>query len=75
MLETFYNNFGFFGSILIAFTLFVVSIFWMAGVAGIAQLPASKNKTVKLVFCILIPIYPFIWLFFDMYHQWKHMKE
>lgn len=75
MLQTFYNNFGFLGSILIAFFIFISFIFWMAGVAGISQLPESKRKNVRLFFSILFPPFPIIWLFVDMYQQSQLMKE
>lgn len=75
MLETFYNNFGFIGSISIAFGIFIAFIFWMAGVAGLSQLKPSTSKNVKLVFSVLFPPYPIIWVFVDMYRQSQLMKE
>lgn len=75
MLETFYNSFGFLGSISLAFFIFLSFIFWMAGVAGISQLPHSKKKNVKLISSILFPPYPIIWIFIDMYRQSQYMKE
>ena len=75
MLQTFYNNFGFLGSISLAFFLFLSFIFWMAGVAGISQLPHSRKKNIKLISSVLFPPYPIIWLFVDMYRQSQLMKE
>lgn len=75
MLQTFYNNFGFIGSISVAFLIFISFIFWMAGVAGISQMKASKNKNVKLFFSVFFPPYPIIWIFIDMYRQSQLMKE
>jgi hypothetical protein len=75
MLETFYNNFGFIGSISIAFSIFIGFIFWMAGVAGISQQKPSIGKNVRLVFSVLFPPYPIIWVFVDMYRQSQLMKE
>lgn len=75
MLQSFYNNFGFVGSIAIALFIFLCFIFWMAGVAGVSQLPESKKKNVKLVLSVLFPPYPIIWLFVDMYRQSQLMKE
>lgn len=75
MLQTFYNNFGFVGSISLAFFLFLCFIFWMAGIAGISQLPESTKKTTKLVFSVLFPPYPIVWVFVDMYRQSQFMKE
>lgn len=75
MLQTFYNNFGFLGSISVAFFIFLSFIFWMAGIAGISQLPESKGKNLKLVGSVLFPPYPIIWIFVDMYRQSQLMKE
>lgn len=75
MLQTFYNAYGFFGSILIAFSGFMFCIFWFAGIAGITQEPDSKSKTFKLVISVLIPLYPIVWLLYDMYYQRERMKE
>ena len=75
MLESFYNNFGFLGSIGIAMFIFLSFIFWMAGVAGISQLPHSTKKNLKLISSVIFPPYPIIWLFVDMYRQSELMKE
>lgn len=75
MLQTFYNNYGFVGSIAIAMFIFLCFIFWMAGVAGISQLPYSKKKNAKLFCSLIFPPYPIIWVFVDMYRQKKMMNE
>ncbi|MDX1586240.1 MAG: hypothetical protein R3222_05830 [Balneolaceae bacterium] len=75
MLQTFYNSFGFFGSILISFFGFIFFIFWIAGIAGIAQLPESRSKNIKLIISAIFPPFPFVWLFIDMGRQKKHMQE
>lgn len=75
MLQTFYNSFGFVGSISIAFLIFISFIFWMAGVAGISQLTNDQTKPVKLFFSIFFPPYPIIWIFWDMHTQSQLMKE
>lgn len=75
MLQTFYENFGFIGSISLAFFIFLSFIFWMAGIAGLSQLPESKNKNLKLISSVVFPPYPIIWVFVDMYRQSQLMKE
>ncbi|SHF51547.1 hypothetical protein SAMN05443144_109154 [Fodinibius roseus] len=75
MLQTFYNSFGFLGSISISFLIFICFIFWLAGVAGITQLKNDRTKPVKLFFSVLFPPYPIIWIFWDMYTQSQLMKE
>lgn len=75
MLQTFYENFGFIGSISLAFFIFLSFIFWMAGIAGLSQLPESKNKNLKLISSVVFPPYPIVWVFVDMYRQSQLMKE
>lgn len=75
MLETFYKDFGFIGSISVAFIIFLLFVFWLAGVAGISQLPESKHKNFKLVASVIFPPYPIIWVFVDIYQQKQLMKE
>lgn len=75
MLQTFYNNYGFVGSIAIAMLIFLSFIFWMAGVAGISQLPPSRKKNIKLFCSVIFPPYPIIWVFIDMYRQKQLMDE
>ncbi len=75
MLQSFYENFGFIGSISLAFFIFLSFIFWMAGIAGISQLPESRNKNLKLICSVIFPPYPIIWVFVDMFRQRQLMKE
>lgn len=75
MLETFYDSFGFLGSISIAFLIFICFIFWLAGVAGISQLKNDRTKPIKLFFSIFFLPYPIIWIFWDMHTQSQLMKE
>ncbi|TYP95223.1 hypothetical protein LX73_0519 [Fodinibius salinus] len=75
MLHSFYNSFGFIGSILVAMFIFLCFIFWMAGIAGISQLPPSKKKSTKLFCSVIFPPYPIIWLFVDMFRQKSLMEE
>lgn len=75
MLETFYNNFGFLGSLGIAFGGFVFIIFWVSGIAGICDSETTRFKTAKMIISVLFPIYPFIWILLDMRQQSQRMKE
>lgn len=75
MLETFFNTFGFFGAIMIAFIGFAIFIFWVAGIAGIVYLPESKGKNKKIIFSLLFPPYPLFWMFYDIYREREMMKE
>lgn len=78
MLQSFYNNFGFFGALAISLFLFIFFIFWVAGIAGIT-LPydggQKKGSAGQILAAVLIPVYPVIWLIVDMYTQHREMKE
>ncbi len=76
MLQWFYTEFGFAGSILISLFLFLCFIFWFAGLAGIAGL-SEKNatKNMKIIMGVLIPIFPIAWLIYDIRRQHKVIKQ
>ena len=70
MLETVYNNLGFTGSLLAAFMLFLFIIFWIAGLAGIMQKEGRPSvKRIRMLFAILLPVYPFFWMIWEMIIQ------
>lgn len=76
MLETLYNYFGFTGSLLLAFFLFLFFVFWMAGVAGISS--KQRNSLRQIVFislAVFVPIYPVLWLISDMTEQKKKLRS
>ncbi|MFH5832414.1 hypothetical protein ACG2F4_08370 [Halalkalibaculum sp. DA3122] len=75
MLQTFYNNFGFLGSLGIAFGGFLFIIFWVSGIAGICDSETTRFKTAKMILSVVFPPYPFFWILFDMYAQRQQMKE
>jgi len=76
MLETLYNYFGIFGSILAAFLVFMFFVFWMAGVAGIClrERPPAR-QAIFFSLAIFIPVYPVAWLIADMIKQRKQLKR
>jgi hypothetical protein len=75
MLKTFYANFGFVGSVLIALAGFLFVILWISAIAGISYLPDSTSKTVKLVAAALFPPYAIVWLIIDVYQQHEYMTK
>ncbi|HYW34440.1 MAG TPA: hypothetical protein VE868_03435 [Balneolaceae bacterium] len=75
MLENFYHAFGFFGALAVALIGFSVFIFWVAGIAGIGNLPESRKKNIMLIACIIFPPFPFFWIFYDINRERKLMKE
>ncbi len=76
MLESFYNNFGFVGSLVLALLIFLFFIFWMGGVAGLCrEHDSQKDSIFRLVLAVLIPIYPVVWLILDMISQKKQLRR
>jgi len=76
MLETVHNMFGFTGSLLVSFFVFMFFVFWMAGVAGICQ--GDRKQSRQIIFfslAILVPIYPVVWLIADMIRQKKQLRK
>jgi len=78
MLKTFYESIGFFGALILALGLFVLFILWIAGIAGIT-LPHDGGKPrgskTQILIAIFVPIYPVLWLFYEMYYQRKFINK
>ncbi|HBQ59503.1 MAG TPA: hypothetical protein DD671_07710 [Balneolaceae bacterium] len=78
MLQSFYENLGFFGALFTALLLFFLFIFWMAGIAGIT-LPydggRKKGNNWQIIVAVLFPPYPILWLLLDIFMQHRHMSE
>ncbi|MCH8567731.1 MAG: hypothetical protein LAT67_05685 [Balneolales bacterium] len=77
MLRSLYEQIGFFPTLFLSISLFIAVIFWAAGIAGIIagrdlKKPAS-NFTIAL--CIFVPVYPIIWLIFDMIRQYTRITN
>jgi hypothetical protein len=73
MLENMYQNFGIFGSLVISILVFLLVVFWIAGIAGITDAFPTKTKYAKIALCVLFPPYPITWLMLDMIRQYKAM--
>ena len=76
MLETLYNIFGFAGSLLVSFFIFIFFVFWMAGVAGICL--RDRPPVRQFIFfslAIFVPVYPVLWLIADMIKQKKELRR
>ncbi|MBO6793381.1 MAG: hypothetical protein JJ895_05690 [Balneolaceae bacterium] len=78
MLRTFYEILGFFGALILSLTIFILFIFWIAGLAGIT-LPVDGGKPKfnrwQVAIAVLIPIYPIYWLIRDIIEQHIFMKK
>ncbi len=76
MLKWSYLHFGFFGTVFLALFMFLLFIMYLAGIAGISILPdGDRTKNIKLILSVLIPPFPVIWLFIDVYRQHKAIKS
>lgn len=71
MLKIFYDAMGFGVSLVSAFFLFLLFIFWIAGLSGI--LIAQKEKNVVNIWQIILAVlffpYPVIWMIHQMIRQ------
>jgi len=75
MLQYFYDEFGFFGSILLALLLFLAFIFWFSGLAGLAdQKTSDRARNFRLLAAVLFPPFAIFWLLYDMRRQHKIIK-
>ena len=76
MLETLHNFFGFAGSMIVSFLVFMFFVFWMAGVAGLCdRYKEEARQSLFLALAILIPFYPVVWLIVDMFKQKKKLRK
>jgi len=73
MLENLYQTFGIFGSLVVALIIFLLIIFWVAGIAGLTDRSQRAIKTWQIVLSVLFPPFPVIWLIYDMVRQYKAM--
>lgn len=75
MLDWLYENLGYWPTMFFLLSVFVMIIFWLAGIAGIMLLPPSKGKTIKLVLGVVIPPFTVAWMIYDMIEQRRVLKE
>ncbi len=71
MLKIFYDAMGFGVALLSAFLLFLLFIFWIAGLSGI--IIAQKEKNVGNIWQIIVAVlffpYPILWMLHQMIRQ------
>ena len=71
-----YGEFGLVGSLLLAYLLFTLFIFWISGLAGINE--SRNNGRVKvnmLIIGIFFPPYPILWLIKEIIVQHRILKK
>lgn len=75
MLQLLYDEFGFFGSILLALVIFIGFIFWFSGMAGIAgQSKTNTTRNLRILLAVVFPPFSIGWLIYDMRRQHKIIK-
>jgi hypothetical protein len=77
MLKWMYAKFGLVGNVAIFALAFFFFILWLAGVAGLNERATERKEPLpfyKLVFFLLIPPLPILWIIKDMWYQRKMMK-
>gem|GEM_PF-606405 len=77
MIRSLYLDFGFFTTLIICLGIVVFFIIWLAGIAGLLANPDTKKEVgwVKIICCILIPVYPFLWLIFDTFKEYITIRK
>jgi len=75
MLENLFQTFGILGSLAVALLIFLLIVFWIAGIAGIISNSKQDGYIGKLILCILVPPFPVIWLITDMTRQYRAMNQ
>lgn len=75
MLKYFYAQFGLVGSVSFFLALFVLFIFWLAGISGLIEQNNNKDSLAKLVIAVLIPVYPIAWMLYEMLRQRRSLKS
>jgi hypothetical protein len=75
MLENLYQTFGIFGSLIISLIIFILLIFWVAGIAGLTDSSQRSVKTWQIILSVIFPPFPVGWLIYDMIRQYKQMHQ
>lgn len=75
MMQWFYTELGFAGSILFALFVFVCFVLWLAGIAGISGGDnARRHRNVKLLLGVLVPPFPILWILWDIRRHRRIIK-
>ncbi|MCC5932914.1 MAG: hypothetical protein JJU35_01630 [Balneolales bacterium] len=72
MLRAFYEQLGFFPTLVFSILFFLSFVFWLAGIAGLLANKDRRKHTewVTYALIIFIPVYPIIWLIADIFRQY-----
>lgn len=77
MLKTIFENFGFVGSLILSLVIFLFSILWLAGMAGITQPKDGgkvRYKSWMVWLAIVLPIFPIAWIISQIWNHFTVMN-
>ncbi|MDR9446144.1 MAG: hypothetical protein RI519_00230 [Balneolaceae bacterium] len=76
MLEALYQTFGFPLALLLSFSVFLLVILWLAGLAGlvISQQEEHTSRPLSVVLGVLFPPFPMGWLIWDMIQERRRYR-
>ena len=77
MLKTIFENFGFVGSLILSLVIFLFSILWLAGIAGITQTKDGgkvRYKSWMVWLSVVVPIFPIAWIISQIWNQFTVMN-
>jgi hypothetical protein len=77
MLKTIFENFGFVGSLILSLVIFLFSILWLAGIAGITQSKDGgkvRYKSWMVWLSVVVPIFPIAWIISQIWNQFTVMN-
>jgi len=76
MLETFFNTFGFVGSLIVSLIVFIIAILWISGLAGICSddFQHAKKNTI-IILSVLFPPLPLAWMLYEIVRQNRLLNQ
>lgn len=75
MLENLFQTFGVMGALTISLVVFLIFVFWVAGIAGFTDSQSGNLKPFQIALCVLFPPFPVVWLITDMVRQHRAMRQ
>lgn len=76
MLESFYNTFGFIGSLLVSITIFSLAVLWITGLAGMCGEDFQHPKKNLIIFiAVIFPPLPLFWMIKEIIRQHRLLNQ
>ena len=77
MLKTIFENFGFVGSLILSLVIFLFSILWLAGMAGITQPKDGgkvRYKSWMVWLAVVVTLFPIAWIISQIWNHFTVMN-